>query len=301
MKRISVILCAFLVWYNSFSQEIIPWVESLPIAKIQARSENKMILMVWEGATEYPMPVLIKDERGKDILIDNLFETPQLNELLWQYFVPVVVGDESYADWFLDIKDKRSQAYIDKFNDDSLKVIDVNGNILGTSGAYTELLDLTKFITKYGFETSYIKQELLNYHQEKNFYSAFYLASKYVDFSLLVNEKVRSEILDLSDIYFSEAKDFISSENRSDDKAQLQRIDLLKLKQELIKNRPRKVLRRLKKIDDLEIEKVNEPLATFLYYTAFRLLNDTEKFQRLESSISLLNLKQAQLIVNINR
>ncbi|SHG48888.1 hypothetical protein SAMN05444148_0254 [Winogradskyella jejuensis] len=294
-------LCLFLVFLNGYAQETIPWVESLPIAKIQARSQDKMILMVWEGATKYPLPVLLKDERGRNVVIDNLFETPQLNELLWQYFVPVVVGDESYADLFYEIEGKRPQSYIDKFNDDTLKILDVNGNILGTSGAYTELLNLDKFIAKYGFETSYIKQELMNYKLKKDFYTSFYLASKYVDFSLLVNENVRSEILKLSDIYFAESEAFLMAEEASDKNTLLQRVELTKLKQDLIKNRSRKVLRRLKKIEESQIEKVNQPLVTFLYYTAYRLLNDKEKFQPLESSISLLNLKQTQLIVNINR
>ncbi|WP_073081936.1 hypothetical protein [Winogradskyella jejuensis] len=301
MKKISLMLCLFLVFLNGYAQETIPWVESLPIAKIQARSQDKMILMVWEGATKYPLPVLLKDERGRNVVIDNLFETPQLNELLWQYFVPVVVGDESYADLFYEIEGKRPQSYIDKFNDDTLKILDVNGNILGTSGAYTELLNLDKFIAKYGFETSYIKQELMNYKLKKDFYTSFYLASKYVDFSLLVNENVRSEILKLSDIYFAESEAFLMAEEASDKNTLLQRVELTKLKQDLIKNRSRKVLRRLKKIEESQIEKVNQPLVTFLYYTAYRLLNDKEKFQPLESSISLLNLKQTQLIVNINR
>lgn len=279
------------------------WMESMEIATRLARAENKLVLMVWQEATEYPLPIVVKNNAtGKDIFVRNLFDAPELTKLLWTYFVPVKIDEIFYEDMLKQIEGKRSSSYIDAFSDDSLKIMDANGNIIGTSGAFVELLDLSKFITKYSLDTAYIKQELINYFYNKDFYSSFYLASKYVDYSILVNKDIRLDILKLSEFYFKEAEAFIlNNENLKNKLALSERILLTKLKADLIKNRPKKVLRQLKKIDDEVIKDTNKPLKTFLSYTAYKLLGDTEKFAVLEKDISLLNLKLAQQIVNINR
>lgn len=301
MKKITIVLLLAFLSQNTFSQTG-DWMESMDFAKRMARTQNKLILMVWEEATQYPLPILIQVTNGRDVVLENLFESEELNQLMWEYFVPVKINEALYEDMFNEIKGKRSQSYINDFNDDSLKIMDANGNIIGTSGGYVELLNFTKFVLKYRLDTSYLKQETLNYYNKKDFYSTFYLASKYIDYSLLVNEKARPEILKLSDIYFAEAIAILEKDQALENKAELiQRIELTKLTQNLIKNKPRRVLRQLKKLEELEIKKVNKPLQSFLYYTSYRLLNDKENFQALEKEISLLNLKQAQLIVNLNR
>ncbi|MFD1063356.1 hypothetical protein ACFQ1Q_08855 [Winogradskyella litorisediminis] len=304
MKQLLILFSLLIIGQTTLAQdeEFVDdnWLVSLPIAKLRARESNKMILMVWENASKYPLPIVVRSENGKNVFIDNLFAEPKLSELLSQYFILVKVSDEVYAHLFAEIDGKRKQSYIDKFNDDTLKVMDANGNIVGTSGAYTELLNLSKFIFKYGLETSYIKQEITNYQRNKDFYSTFYLASKYIDYSILINDKVRSEILALSDLYFQEARQFLSKGDSKDKNSLSQRLYFTQLKQELVKGKSRKVLRALKKYE-APIEEVNIALVIFLRYTAYRLENDIELFKTLEKEISLLNLKQAQLIVNINR
>lgn len=300
MKKIAILVLVMVMSLSSIGQEQ-PWVTSLPIAKIMARAENKMILMIWDNAAKYPLPVLVRNSKGRAIVVDDLFASPALNEIIWNTFIPVVVGEASYADLFAEIEGKRKQTYIDKFNNDALKVMDANGNILGTSSMFVEIIDFSKFLAKYNLDTSYIQQELINYNTDKNFYSAFYLASKYIDYGMYVNTGVREEILELSDLYFDEAEVLINEENPEDKDDLLQRILLTKMKKDLIRNKPRKVLRQLKKLKDVTIEKVNQPLLNFIYYTAYRLQSDQDKFQPLEKEISLLNLKRAQRIVEINR
>lgn len=306
MKQVIVILCLLIIGEKVHAQDVFfseddAWLVSLPVAKFRARASDKMILMVWEESTKYPLPIVVKNKVGRSIYIDNLFDTPELIDALKKYFILVKVSDEVHAHLFNEIDGLRKQSYIDSFNNDTLKVMDANGVIVGTSGLYTEFLNLSNFILKYGLNTSYLKQEIFNYQNEKDFYSIFYLASKYLDYSLLVNKEIRPEILNLADLYFEEAKMFLNK-SKIENKADLeQRLLLTQLKEELIKNKPRKVLRRLKKIEDEKIETVNLPLVSYLKYTAYRLLNDMDEFKKLESKISLLNLKQTQLIVNINR
>lgn len=298
MKKIICILLLF-IYFQSSDSQIREWMSPLKFAQIKARSENKLILMAWKRSLEIPFPAIVKDENGKDIYIKNLFESPIINEFLWKSFILVEVDDDFYGELMEEIKGKRSQSYVDTFEDDSLKIMDANGNIIGTSGAFTEVLNLSKFVIKYNLNTSFLKQELINYDTNKEFYSAFYLASKYVDYSILVNNNVRDEILRLSDVYFAEAEQFLAEDKNLDNKKVLyQRIKLIRLKQDLIKNKSGKVIRQINKIDLLE---VNEPLKVFLLYTAYRLKNDVENFSVLENKLSLFNRKLSQSIVDLNR
>ena len=298
MKKIICILLLF-IYFQSSDSQIREWMSPLKFAQIKARSENKLILMAWKRSLEIPFSAIVKDENGKDIYIKNLFESPLINEFLWKSFILVEVDDDFYGELMEEIKGKRSQSYVDTFEDDSLKIMDANGNIIGTSGAFTEVLNLSKFVIKYNLDTSFLKQELINYDNNKEFYSAFYLASKYVDYSILVNDNVRDEILRLSDVYFAEAEQFLAEDKNLDNKKALyQRIKLIRLKQDLIKNKSGKVIRQINKIDLLE---VNEPLKVFLLYTAYRLKNDVENFSVLENKLSLFNRKLSQSIVDLNR
>ena len=298
MKKIICILLLF-IYFQSSDSQIREWMSPLKFAQIKARSENKLILMAWKRSLEIPFSAIVKDENGKDIYIKNLFESPIINEFLWKSFILVEVDDDFYGELMEEIKGKRSQSYVDTFEDDSLKIMDANGNIIGTSGAFTEVLNLSKFVIKYNLNTSFLKQELINYDTNKEFYSAFYLASKYVDYSILVNNNVRDEILRLSDVYFAEAEQFLAEDKNLDNKKALyQRIKLIRLKQDLIKNKSGKVIRQINKIDLLE---VNEPLKVFLLYTAYRLKNDVENFSVLENKLSLFNRKLSQSIVDLNR
>lgn len=278
------------------------WFSSLDIAKRLARIQNKPILMSWEEATLYPLPVLIKDSRGKSVVIENLFSSNELNNVIWEYFIPVKVNELLYEDLYNDIKDKRSKSYISDFNDDSLKVMDANGVIIGTSGAFTELLDFTKFVSRYALNSEFLKKELENYNRDKDFYSVFYLGTKYIDYSLFTDKSIRDKILDVASIYLTDAELLLQNNENLKDKNQLtERLRFTELTQELVKGKPRRVLRELKKMDTSKTEGANKSLLSFLYYTAYRLLGDKEEFSKLESEISLVNLKQAQMIVNVNR
>lgn len=108
------------------------WMTNLEIAQRLAMVQNKMLLMVWEETTSYQYPVLVRDEKGRTIFINNLFEDEYISPLIWEHFVPVIVSEHKYAELYGKIKGRRSQRYIDKFNDDSIKIMDVNGNIINT-------------------------------------------------------------------------------------------------------------------------------------------------------------------------
>ena len=185
-RKIIKTIFLLLVVNLSYSQS---WMTSLDIAQKLATVQNKMVLMVWEETTKYPYHVLVNDDKGRTLVIENLFEDENLSPLIWKSFVPVIVSEDQYADLYMEIKNKRKQSYIDKFNDDSIKIMDINGNILNVSNSSQGFQNITNLIETYALNTQFLALELTGYKKEKNFYSAYYLASKYIDFTLYADEK----------------------------------------------------------------------------------------------------------------
>ncbi|MCT4629264.1 hypothetical protein [Winogradskyella sp.] len=276
------------------------WMTNLEIAQRLADVQNKMILMVWEDTTQYQYPVFVKDDRGRTIFINNLFEDEQVSPLIWEHFVPVIVSEYKYADLFEKIKGKRTQKYIDKFNDDSIKIMDINGNILNVDYLVEDFENITEIIERYALNTSFISQELKDYKKEKTFYSAYFLASKYLDTGLYVNKKTRSNIVELSNIYLQEAVELID-EQGDEEKARLkQRCHLLKIQENLLLKKPKKVIRLLKKLKKEDIDESNTIFIAFLYYTAYMSLDKPDEAELWKSKISSVNLKKAQKLINLN-
>ncbi|GAB4163347.1 MAG: hypothetical protein Tsb0033_23550 [Winogradskyella sp.] len=299
MKNILLKLLLTVLMVNTASAQ--EWMKNLEVAQALAKVQNKMVLMVWEETTSYEYPVIVRDQQGRTIFIYDLFTDEDVSPLIWQHFVPVIVGEYQYADLYEKIKGKRSQKYIDKFNDDSIKIMDINGNILNVGYSDVEYQNITTLIERYALNTSFIAQELQDYRSNKNFYSAYFLGSKYLDLSLYVNRDIRGEVIELADIYIKEAEELIKDEEQTERLALQQRCDLLTLQEYLILKRPKKVIRQLKKLKKEEIIESNESFMAFLYYTAYMSMDKREDAEEWKSQISSVNLKKAQLIINLNR
>jgi hypothetical protein len=281
----------------SSSQE---WMTSLDIAQKLALVQNKMVLMVWEGSTKQPYPVLLNNYNGETTFINNLFDDENVSPLIWKHFIPVIVSEDQYADLYLPIEGKRKQSYINKFNDNSIKIMDVNGNILNATDFSENYDNISEIIKKYALSTEFIAHELSGYQKRKDFYSAYFLASKYLDFALYTDAKIRPAIIALSNIYLDEAKGF-SAKSKEDNALVLQqRTELLKAQESLLIKRPKKVLRQLKKMKANAIENNNKAFVAFLYYTAYKINGDDENAELWKSKVSSVNLKKAKLIINLN-
>lgn len=300
MKKLIVVLLLF-TSVSSFSQ-IREWNTSLEAAKRLATIQDKMVLMMWEESTLMPMPVIINADNGKKVLIEDLFTNEYVNELIWEYFIPVKVSESNYSELFDEIKNDRNADYINKFNDDTIKVLDVNGNILNVETVYSDnYLNISDFILKYALNTSLLKGEYLAYREKRSFYSAFRLGAGYIDMATFVLPKVRQEMINLSDIYFQEAHTYLDQDSIGKSELYQQKINLQKIKQQLVLNRPRKVLRQLKRVDPNTIDSTDEPEIAFLYFTAHLLLNDEKSASEWRSKLSLVNLKRASQIITSNQ
>ena len=298
MKKLLFLFCFVLFAVNLVAAQA--WMTNLEIAQRLALVQNKMVLMVWEETTSYQYPVLVRDKKGRTIFINNLFEDEYVSPLIWEHFVPVIVSEHRYADLFEKIKGKRSQKYIDKFNDDSIKIMDVNGNIINTDYLTQDFQNITTMIKRYALDTSFIEEELNNYRNDKNFYSTYYLASKYLDLALYVDKKIRGNVVDLSNIYLNEAIGLAQGQDDKESASLKQRCELLQMQEYLLLRRPKKVIRALKKIKEETIDDSNKPFVAFLYYAAYMSMDKTNEAEIWKSEVSSVNLKKAQKLINLN-
>ncbi|MCF6295025.1 MAG: hypothetical protein L3J25_05000 [Flavobacteriaceae bacterium] len=297
MKK-SVLLFVFVITSFNFclSQE---WFTSLKVAKKLALVQDKMLFVMWENAMSYPYPVLINTENGESVVTD-LFDDERINRMIWEYFIPVKIYESEYAELSHKIKETRGEKYFNKLIDDGIKIMDVNGNILNINSSNEYIENLSLLIKRYALNTSFLKQELVNYSKNKSFSTSFWLASKYLDFAIFIGKDTRFEIIQLANIYFNEARNHLTKSDLNNKKAILQKFDLLELKEYLILNKPRKVLRHLKKLDVTEIDEINQSLFSFLKYTSFKLLDNEKNAALWKSKVSLVDLRIAKLIININ-
>ncbi len=298
MKRIILLFLLGLFWItHGFSQD---WMTNLDVAKRLARVQNKLLFVMWEESMQYDFPVVFRDENGVRYHTD-LLRDESVNQALWDYFVPVVLYETTYDDLFSEMENVRSDEYIQRFQDDDIKIMDPNGNIINTGYFDYEPFNIVRFINRYSLNTTFLKAQLSNYSRKRNFITAFALGAKYLDFAVLVNTDVRKEITELADIYLEESIRLLEKEEMEDKFRFIQRLDLLKLKKDLILNRPRSVLRQLKRIDPDKINSSNDSLFAFLYYCSHILLENETEAASWKSYVSLVDLKKAELIYNINR
>jgi len=296
-KHIPKVLFLFFIVNIAYSQA---WMTSLPIAQDLALAQNKMVLMVWEDTTKYPYPILVDDNSGKTLFVNDLFTNETLSPLIWEHFIPLILSENKYPDLYAKIKDKRNQRYIDKFNDNSIKIMDVNGFILNVSSSAGEFQNISNIIENYALSTELVAAELKNYKENKTFYSAYYLASKYMDFSMYSKDKTRRALINMANIYLYEANNMLSVSGDTEKPKLEQRLELLSMQEYLILDRPKKVLRQLKRMERDGIDSSNKSFVAFLYFTASKLLNNEDDMKQWKSEVSSLNLKKAQLIYNIN-
>ena len=297
MKR-TILLFIFVIISFNFceSQE---WFTSLEVAKKLALIQDKMLFVVWEESLDYSYPLLYNTEKG-DVIIVDISENTSLDAIIWEYFIPVLLPESNYVELSNQIKETRGIKYYNKLIDDSIKIMDANKNILNLKVSEEYEQNLSAIIKNYSLRTNFLKQDLINYSKNESVTTSYSLASKYLDFAILSEKDIRFEIIQLANIYFDEAKKHLPKSDLNNKMAFLQNCDLLVIKEYLILNKPRKAIRYLKKISKTEIYNRNQSLFSFLNYIAYKLLKDKENAALWKSKISLVDLKKAKLILNLD-
>lgn len=295
MKKVvfALFLSIFMISYAS-SQE---WLTSFKFAKRLALMEDKMILAVWENSSSHVYPVFFEDSKGNRYQV-RLFEDENAAKLVWEYFVPVVISESNYDDLAAEYLTDKNYQYKDRFNDDFLKVMDPNGNIINT-GFQDEygILNLTTLIRNFALNISFLKPEINNYFENKSFSSAFRLAIKYLDFATYAKEDIKKELVNLSDIYMLEASKMLVESDYDNKPALKQKIELLDLNKALILGKHRKVYRALKKIEVSSIDKINMSLYAFLQYASLSSIGKIEASLKWQEQVTRTDMNKVRFIV----
>lgn len=296
-KLISVILISIFPIYALHSQE---WLTSMEVAKKLALMQDKMIFAVWEDAMfRSRTPIIINNNMYP---ISDLAAKESHSRLIWKYFVPLVIPEYTYRDLLGEIDGKRSLDYMYKFNDNHVKIMDPNGNILNSSFNENEFEDMNfaSILEKYALNTSFLKNELKNYSVDNSFNSSFRLALRYLDYAIFANKSIKKELTDLSDIYMKEANEKLQNETPEKQFLVKEKIKLLKIKKTIILNNPNKALRKLKRFDPAKVEDSNLSLLAFLHFASNRLLNDIDSAMIWQNEVSLADLKKVKYLINNN-
>lgn len=294
-KLLFTLLLSVATITSAMAQE---WLTSLTLAKKLALSKNKMLLVIWEDSANYSYPIILEDTDGTKV-VTELFESDAVKTLVWKYFVPVIINESMYKQLFDKIDGKRNMSYINRFNDDNVKVMDPNGNILDLRTADEFMTqDLTAIIKKYALDTSFLEAELNSYFENKNYATTFRLANKYLDFAIYAEDFVKEEIIMLSDIYMLEAENLLQNSDYATKEALLQKHELLKIKEALILGKDNKARRMLKKYTEEDIDKINVALFAFLNYATYRSLDNIEEALPWKAQVLQSDLNKVKFIVN---
>ena len=274
------------------------WFTSFDVAKRMAIVQNKMLFVVWEDSFASGVPVYVRANDGKVSVIDLANDT-SLDSIIRNYFIPVRISEAEYPE-FLKAAEDRGYNYLNKLNDNSIKIMDVNGVILNVGSSYDIIDDLSVLIGTYALDTSFLNAELRNYMNEKNFLTSYLLADKYLDYSIYSNKALRPDVIDMAEVYLEEATKLIS-ESDSDREALLQKMELTEIKRLLILERDGSANRKLKRIEKAQVHDINKRLYAFLNYTIFTLQDEASQAELWKSEISSLDLRKAEAIININK
>ncbi|WP_054851755.1 hypothetical protein [Olleya sp. ITB9] len=295
MKKIVVLIAFVLCSINStIAQE---WLTSYTLAKKLALVKNKMMLVIWEDAANYSYPLLVDTKEGSQIVVE-LFESDKIKQLVWEYFVPVIINESNYDKLYHGGVKNRRVSYIERFNDDKLKVMDPNGNILNLSERDDfSMTNMSLLIQKYALDTSFLSNEMKQYFEHKNYASAFRLANRYLDFAMYAEDFVKEELIALSDLYMDEATDLLKLSDIEHKEALHQKQELLKIEGFLIIGKFKKARRFLKKHETESIDDLNQSLFSFLNYVTFRGLDDMDQAIKWRDSLSQSDLNKVELLL----
>lgn len=296
MNRITLTFLFSLIVSFCNGQE---WFTSFDVAKRLALVQNKMLFVVWEESFKGPIPLVIKSDGGNTVIID-LAEDNSLDSIIRDYFVPVRLPESNYED-FIKAAEGRGYSYINKLTDNSIKIMDVNGNILNIDVSTEVITNFSELVAKYALNTAFLNMELRNYSNEKSYLTSYLLAEKYIEYAIYANMELRSEIIDLANIYLTESTELLSNSKIENVDGILQKIELVRIEEFLILKQTGKARRQLNKMDADKIDLMNQRLYGFLQYTIYQSQNDDTNADLWKSKISSLDLKKAEMILNIHK
>ena len=179
-------------------------------------------------------------------------------------------------------------------------IMDGNGMVVYSFMGYQDADQLKNELIKFAFSTEYLSGELVNYYKMKCYNTSLRLSLKYLDYSLMVENEVKDEIINLSDSYLDIAKRDLSKkdENYIEKK---QRLDLVSMFDLAYEKKFEKLSKKLSEINEKDVVESNKDYYNFLKYILDKALSKgdlpllEEKYKNIEGFDYYM--KKANLII----
>lgn len=144
-------------------------------------------------------------------------------------------------------------------------IMDGNGKIVHSFKGYHNAESLNKVLDKYSFSTEFLSLDLIDFYKIKNLNTALKASQKYCDYSLLVDENIKENMLKISVEYLKDAKETVkkSDENYVHYK---QRLELFKLYCIAYSFDFEKLTKKISEVKPEYIDQSNEYFYWFLKY-----------------------------------
>lgn len=254
MKKLQIILLSLFFISNAYS---INWTTSYEAAQKMALIENKLIVIDFWADWCGPCKKMDRDS----------WNTEEVSKIM-ENFIGLKID--------IDTETLLSSRYGVR-GIPNVYIIDPNGNVLVDSIGYMDKIDLSNFLKKHALNTSFLQKELIQYFRNENMGTSLRVARKYMDYSFFVDDKLKYDILSLSDTYLDNSEKMLKNQPEFE-----QKIMLLKLTNEIYKGNFSKAERKLSKIDINTIYDINLSEYYFLKYCFLRAESSDEAIIWLE-------------------
>lgn len=172
-------------------------------------------------------------------------------------------------------------------------IMDGNGTVIHKEIGYKPKSDIVSLLKKYAINTSYLKISLAHFYANKTFLNSFRLASKYSDFSVLLDKTIRNDFLNASNEYFSISEKLLKKEDIKNKDWYSQKIELYSIQRILILDNSKRASKLLDKIKEENLDAFNKSHYCFLNYICCSKNGDTDQAEIWKSKLNESELAKA--------
>lgn len=160
-------------------------------------------------------------------------------------------------------------------------IVDANGREIYRL-QYDNLPEIADALTDFTLPDDFLGRQLRDYRQKQHYATALRVAQRYLDYSLLVDDKFKKNITDVSKGYIEEAEKMLSRKDKAfDEKAQ--KIQLMKIMHWAYEKNFAVLDEQLASLNSDSISAGNKELYYFLKYITAKALQKAE-FQTIETA-----------------